>query len=70
MESVILYSTHCSRCCVLEEKLEDADIAYNIVTDESIMSEKGLMSAPALELTDGKILTFVEAVKWIEENGT
>ena len=37
---VILYSTHCPRCNVLEEKLEDEDIEYTIVEDQSIMQEK------------------------------
>ena len=61
---VILYSTHCPRCNVLEEKLEDEDIEYTIVEDQSIMQEKGFMSAPMLEV-DGECMDFSKAVKWV-----
>ena len=61
---VVLYSTHCPRCNVLEEKLEDEDIEYTIVEDQSIMQEKGFMSAPMLEV-DGEYMDFAKAVKWV-----
>jgi glutaredoxin len=61
---VVLYSTHCPRCNVLEEKLEDEDIEYTIVEDQSIMQDKGFMSAPMLEV-DGECMDFAKAVKWV-----
>jgi glutaredoxin-related protein len=62
--NVILYSTHCPRCVVLEEKLEDADINFELIEDQDIMQEKGFMSAPMLEV-DGQVMDFAKANKWI-----
>lgn len=62
--NVILYSTHCPRCTVLEEKLEDADISFELIDDQSLMESKGFMSAPMLEV-DGEIMDFSKAVKWV-----
>ena len=61
---VTLYSTHCPRCIVLEEKLEDAEIEYTLVEDQSVMEEKGFLSAPMLDV-DGEVMDFSKAVKWI-----
>ena len=62
--NVILYSTHCPRCAVLEEKLEDAGIKFELIEDQDIMQEKGFMSAPMLEV-DGQVMDFAKANKWI-----
>ena len=31
--NVILYSTHCPKCCVLEKKLKQKNISYDEVND-------------------------------------
>ena len=61
---VILYSTHCPRCLVLEEKLEDADVEFSIVEDENAIKDKGFLSAPILEV-DSECMDFSKAVKWV-----
>ena len=61
---MILYTTDCPRCKVLEAKLNAKDIIYDICSDVSIMEEKGFMEAPKLEV-NGKILDFKEAVDYI-----
>ena len=38
---VILYSTNCPKCSVLEKKLSSANINYKIVTDTDLMIKKG-----------------------------
>lgn len=63
---IILYSTHCPKCLVLEEKLEDKNIDYELVTNVDEMLKKGFQSAPMLEV-DGKIMNFSEANRWINE---
>lgn len=63
---VILYTTHCPKCNVLTAKLKAKGVDYEEVTDVDIMRDKGFMSAPMLEV-DGKIMTFVEAIKWVNE---
>jgi hypothetical protein len=41
-------------------------VDYEEITDVDVMRDKGFMSAPMLEV-DGKTMTFVEAIKWINE---
>ena len=64
MNKVILYSTNCPKCNILEKKLSFANIDFSIETDVEIMQNKGFMSAPMLEV-DGKIMDFGDAIKWV-----
>lgn len=64
--NVVLYSTHCPKCSVLEKKLSSSNIDYDIVTDEDLMIEKGFTSVPMLEV-DGEIMDFKAAVEWINK---
>lgn len=59
-----LYTTHCSKCVILEKKLEMKHITYNMITDVDIMREKGFMMAPMLEV-DGEIMDFTKAIQWV-----
>ena len=61
---VVLYSTHCPKCTVLEAKLKNKNIRFEEVNDENLMIEKGFMSVPVLEV-DGKIMNFKVANDWI-----
>jgi len=63
---IILYSTHCPRCTVLEKKLNSKGIKYDIVDDEDTIVNKGFMTVPMLEV-DGQALDFGKAVKWVGE---
>ena len=65
--NVVLYSTNCPKCMVLEKKLELSDIDYQVVTDEDVMIEKGFASAPVLEV-DGEVMDFGAAVRWVNEH--
>lgn len=38
---VVLYTTHCPKCMVLEKKMATKGIVYEIVTDTSLMIKKG-----------------------------
>lgn len=60
----ILYSTHCPKCNVLEQKLKQKNISYSVIDDVNIMIDKGFDFLPILEV-DGKTMEFNEAVKWI-----
>lgn len=62
--NVVLYTTHCPKCKVLEAKLKMKKVEYNEVTDADLMIEKGFMSAPMLEV-DGKIMNYKNAVDWL-----
>ena len=61
---IVLFSTKCPRCNVLEKKLQQKNISYEEVNDVEIMKEKGYLSVPVLEVDD-KIMDFKEAVDWI-----
>ena len=64
--NVVLYSTHCPKCKILETKLKQKNISYSEINDVQIMTNKGFTTVPKLEV-DGSILEFKEAVDWIEE---
>ncbi len=61
---VILYSTGCPKCHVLETKLNQIGIEYELESDADVMIAKGFMSAPMLEV-DGTVMDFSSAIKWI-----
>lgn len=62
--SVVFYSTHCPKCRMLEIKLRQTGVDYSEVTDVDKMIEKGMTSAPALEV-DGKMMNFKESMQWL-----
>lgn len=66
MGKVILYSTHCPRCKVLELKLQQKGIDYEENNNVEEMTAKGFKEAPKLEV-DGAIMDFKQAVDWIKE---
>ncbi len=63
---VTLYSTHCPKCVILEKKLNQKEIEYQVVDDVDLMEEKGFLSLPMLEV-EGATLDFGEAVRWVNE---
>ena len=64
--SIVLYTIECPKCKVLKLKLDKKNIKYSMITDIEVMKEKGILSAPILEV-NGKLLNFTEANKWINE---
>ena len=65
---IVLHSTGCPRCKVLETKLNARGIKYTINNDTEKMEALGIMSVPCLEV-DGKIMQFKEANDWINKGG-
>lgn len=64
--NIILYSTHCPKCEVLEKKLHTKNIKYTECTDTDLMIQKGFTNVPMLEV-DGTVMDFSTANKWINE---
>lgn len=64
--SIILYSTGCPKCNVLETKLNSKSIKYEVCRDIEVMQSKGMMTAPNLEV-DGELMDFSAAIKWVRE---
>lgn len=63
---VILYTTHCPQCRMLEKRLEDSGIQYTEKTDIQEMIDKGFTNVPVL-VVDGKAMQVREAVAWVDE---
>ena len=61
---IVLYSTNCPRCMVLEKKLKSTNIDFTINNDISEMLSLGFMEAPILQVDD-KYMNFKEAIDWI-----
>lgn len=64
--NVILYSTKCPRCNVLERKLSSSNIEFRLVEDEDLMIEKGFVESPMMEV-DGEIMNFKKAIEWVNK---
>lgn len=62
---VILYSTNCPRCRIIEKKLQDKGIKFELFNDVDAMIAKGFKEAPKLEV-DGVVMDFKEANDWIK----
>lgn len=61
---IILYSTGCPKCNVLEKKLCQKGIIYTEINDIEVMTQKGFITVPVLEV-DGKCMDFKEANEWL-----
>ena len=64
--NVVLYSTGCPQCMVLEKKLEMKGIPYTKSDNFDKVIEAGYLTAPVLEV-EGVFMAFGEANKWISE---
>ena len=64
MKKATFYSINCPKCKVLEIKLKQKNIDYEIVSDMEKMKEKNIMSLPMLEVDD-VLYNFTDAVKFL-----
>ena len=62
--NVVLHTTHCPACRVLEQKLQAKNIPFEVDEDPDHIIELGFMTAPVL-VVDGKAMAVGEANKWI-----
>lgn len=69
---VILYTTHCPKCNVIQKKLTAAKIEYEMEEDleeiSKVCKKAKIDHLPILEV-NGKFLTFSEAASWINQGG-
>jgi glutaredoxin len=63
MSNVILYSTECSRCTTLKNKLDVKGIPYTINRSREDMKALGMTQSPKLSV-DGRLMDFPEAIGW------
>jgi len=62
---MILYTIGCPKCNILENKLKAKGIDFEECRDKKIMQEKGITTLPVLVLDGGEQLTYLDAVKWV-----
>ena len=65
--NIVVYSTHCPQCKVLEKKLQMAGIEFTICDDMDKMNEMGMKSAPGLQVDGGSVMNFKDAMTWLKE---
>lgn len=65
---IILYTIDCPKCKILEKKLEQAGVKYEVCRDRETIVSKGFDLMPVLDV-DGQVMNFSEAVKWVNERG-
>ena len=65
---IVLYSTGCPKCGILERKLNEKNISFTKCTDVDEMLARGIMSVPVLSV-DGDMMDFSKAVQWVNEQG-
>lgn len=68
IEMVKLYTIDCPKCKILEEKLANAHINFEVCRDRATMMTMGLDFLPALDI-DGTILNFKESIDWVRKQG-
>ena len=62
-----LYSTGCPKCMVLEAKLKQKGIQYEICDTVEEMEKLGFTSVPMLVTDNGVTYDFSSAVQWINK---
>lgn len=65
---IVLYTTNCPQCRMLEGALKNKGIAFSTVYGEEEILKRGYQSAPIMEV-DGNIMSFAEAVRWVNSGG-
>lgn len=67
MKKFILYTTGCPKCRILEKKLTDKNVEYEVVCDPEKIKVKG-NAVPMLEVIEedkSQVLSYYEAVKFV-----
>lgn len=62
----ILYSTYCPKCTILETKLKQQGIDFNVVDDIELMKKLGITHAPQLNI-EGRLYDFNGAIRYLKE---
>lgn len=65
---IVLYTTKtCPKCSIVKAKLQNKNIDYVSIDDESILEEKGYDLLPVLEVNDCIMTTMLEINDWINK---
>ena len=64
---IVLYSNHCPLCDNLKELLDKNNIDYELVDDVNKMSSLGINRTPMLQVEDGTLMKYKDALNWVKE---
>jgi len=66
-----LYTSHCPKCIVIKNILDDKKIEYEVIDEENVYlplaQENGILSMPFAEV-DGKLIGDNKLQQWINDN--
>lgn len=61
---LILYTTDCPKCKILEQKLKEKNLKFSIISDVEEMKKEGILSAPYLKV-NGELRPFYSAITYV-----
>ena len=64
MTKATFYSINCPKCKVLEIKLKQKKVDYEVVSDVEKIKEKNILTLPMLEVDD-VLYNFADAIKFL-----
>lgn len=64
MEEVVVYSTGCPRCKILEKKLAEKGVSFSENRSVEDMLSLGITEVPILQV-GGERLSFSQAIQWV-----
>lgn len=62
---VYVYTIDCPACRVLEKKLTQKNVEFIRVTSELAFEKKKIKSFPMMQVDGGPLMTYAEAVKYV-----
>lgn len=65
MEDIVLYTTHCPVCLMLEQKLKDKNIKFKEETNVEEIKKLGFKTVPILKV-DNNYFKTLDAIKYLE----
>lgn len=60
-----VFTIGCPACNVLEKKLNNIGVLYERITSEEEFNKLGIKDFPMMQITNGPLLSFKEAIAWV-----
>lgn len=65
MKDIILYTTHCPMCLMLERKLKEKNIEYTEISNIDEIKKAGVKNVPVLKV-DNEMMNSYSAMQWVK----
>lgn len=65
MKDIILYTTHCPICLMLERKLKEKNIEYTEISNIDEIKKAGVKNVPVLKV-DNEMMNSYSAMQWVK----